>query len=71
DALNKRNIGVGVHYLSIPEHPAYQQLFNWKPAEYPNAYRYGQETMSLPLSPRLTERDVDDVVSAIASSIGS
>ncbi|MEO0435985.1 MAG: DegT/DnrJ/EryC1/StrS family aminotransferase [Pseudomonadota bacterium] len=69
NALNTKNIGVGVHYLSIPEHPAYQELFHWKPEEYPHAHRYGQETLSLPLSPSLTERDVEDVVSAIASSL--
>ena len=27
--LFEENIGAGVHYLSIPEHPYYQQTFGW------------------------------------------
>ena len=65
DALTDRKIGVGVHYLSIPEHPFYQERFGWRPEQFPNAMRIGRQTLSLPLSPRLTDGDVDDVVSAM------
>ena len=65
DAMTTRNIGVGVHYLSIPEHPYYQQTFGWKPEDYPHAMRIGRSTVSLPLSAKLTDEDVEDVVSAI------
>lgn len=64
-AMTKANIGVGVHYLSIPEHPFYQKTFGWKAQDYPKARLYGQETVSLPLSPKLTDEDVDDVVNAV------
>jgi dTDP-4-amino-4,6-dideoxygalactose transaminase len=30
-AVQTQNVGVGVHYLSVPEHPYYQQHFEWKP----------------------------------------
>ena len=62
DAMDARNIGVGVHYLSVPEHPYYQRTYGWRPEAWPNAMRIGRRTVSLPLSPRLTERDVDDVI---------
>jgi len=65
NAMSARNIGVGVHYLSIPEHPYYQKTFGWKPEDYPNAMRIGRSTVSLPLSPKLTDDDVDDVVRAV------
>ncbi|MEE9269156.1 MAG: DegT/DnrJ/EryC1/StrS family aminotransferase [Candidatus Krumholzibacteria bacterium] len=65
NAIQAHNIGVGVHYLSIPEHPYYKKTFGWKPAEYPNASRVGRETVSLPLSAKLTDGDVDDVVEAV------
>lgn len=65
DAMIGRNIGVGVHYLSLPEHPYYQQRFGWKAEDYPNAMRIGRQTVSLPLSPKLTDGDVDDVVAAV------
>ena len=65
DAMTAQRIGVGVHYLSIPEHPYYQRTFGWRPEDYPNAMRIGRETVSLPLSPKLTDRDVADVISAV------
>lgn len=63
--MTARNIGVGVHYLSIPEHPFYREAFGWKPTDYPNAHRIGRETVSLPLSAKLTDRDVGDVIEAV------
>ena len=65
DAMTARNIGIGVHYLSIPEHPYYQQTFDWQPEEYRNAMRIGRQTVSLPLSAKLTEEDVGDVIEAV------
>ncbi len=61
-AMTSENIGVGVHYQSIPIHPYYQQRFGWRPEDYPNSFRIGQQTVSLPLSPKLTDRDVSDVI---------
>jgi dTDP-4-amino-4,6-dideoxygalactose transaminase len=67
DAMTANNIGVGVHYLSIPEHPYYRKRFGWKPEDFPNACRIGRQTVSLPLSAKLTDDDVDDVVKAVKS----
>jgi dTDP-4-amino-4,6-dideoxygalactose transaminase len=64
DAMNARRIGTGVHYLSVPEHPYYQQRFGWKAEQWPSATRLGRQTVSLPLSPKLTSADVDQVISA-------
>jgi len=63
--MTANNIGVGVHYLSIPEHPYYQQAFGWKPEDYPEAMRIGRQTVSLPLSAKLTNEDVADVIEAV------
>lgn len=65
DAMASRNIGVGVHYLSIPEQPFYQQTFGWSPEEYPSATRIGRQTVSLPLSAKLTNEDVEDLIGAV------
>lgn len=64
-AMTLHKIGVGVHYLSIPEHPYYQKNFGWRPEEYPNAMAVGRLTMSLPLSARLTDADVKDVINTV------
>ncbi len=62
DAMTAQNIGIGVHYLSIPEHPYYQQTFGWQPEDYPEAMKIGRQTVSLPLSAKLTDEDVGDVI---------
>ena len=70
NAMTANNIGVGVHYLSIPEHPFYQKTFGWKPEDYPNAMRIGRQTVSLPFSAKLTNEDVGDVVKAVREVLG-
>lgn len=70
DAMTAHNIGVGVHYLSIPEHPYYRRTFGWRPEDYPNAMRIGRQTVSLPISAKLTDEDVEDVVEAVQNVLG-
>jgi dTDP-4-amino-4,6-dideoxygalactose transaminase len=71
DAMTAQGIGVGVHYLALPEHPYYQEALGWRPEMVPQATRIGRQTVSIPLSPALTDRDVDDVVEAIRRILGS
>lgn len=70
DAMTRNNIGVGVHYLSIPEHPYYAERFGWRPGDYPHAMKAGRETVSLPLSAKLSDADVDDVIRAVRTIVG-
>jgi dTDP-4-amino-4,6-dideoxygalactose transaminase len=65
NAMTEQNIGVGVHYLSIPEHPYYQNTYGWKPEEYPNAMKIGRQTVSLPISAKLTNDDVSSVINTV------
>lgn len=69
-AMTRQGIGVGVHYLSLPEHPYYQERLGWRPEEYPNAARIGRATVSLPISARLTDGDVADVIRAVRRCLG-
>jgi dTDP-4-amino-4,6-dideoxygalactose transaminase len=69
DAMTARNIGVGVHYMSVPEHPYYQEHFGWEAPAYPVAMKTGRRTVSLPLSPKLSAVDVNDVIEAVRSLI--
>ncbi len=54
-------------YLRISKYPYYQQRFCWKPDDYPNAMRIGRQTVSLPLSAKLTDEDVEDVIMGVES----
>ena len=68
-AMTAENIGIGVHYQSLPEHPVYQKMFGWKPEDYPHAQRIGEQTVSLPISAKLTDADVEDVIAAVTKCL--
>lgn len=70
DHMTRCGIGVGVHYLSIPEHPFYQKRFGWKPEHYPHAMAVGRQTVSLPLSAKLTGQDIQRVIKAVKAGVG-
>lgn len=65
--LHRRNIGTGVHYNSIATHPVYQRLLGCRPKDYPVAAQIGHETVSLPLSAKVTDHDVKDVIQEVRS----
>jgi dTDP-4-amino-4,6-dideoxygalactose transaminase len=71
DAMNAARIGTGVHYLSIPEHPYYQERFGWIPECWPQAMRLGRQTVSLPLSPAMSDADAARVVAAVRCILGA
>ena len=70
-AMTAENIGVGVHYRSIPVQPYYTERFGWKPEDYPNSVSIGEQTVSLPLSAKLTDEDVHDVIQAVRKTLGA
>jgi len=70
-ALNAENIGVGVHYVPVHLHPYYKKMYGWRRGQFPEAEFIGDRTISLPLSPSLSERDVADVVSAFKKVLTS
>lgn len=64
-AMTARGIGVGVHYLAIPEHPYYRQRLDLRTEDYPVAVRIGRQTVSLPLSAKLSNHDVERIISTV------
>jgi dTDP-4-amino-4,6-dideoxygalactose transaminase len=67
--MTKRKIGVGVHYLAIPEHPFYQNTYNWRPEDYPHAAKFGQQTVSIPLTAKLTDGELERIIKAVKEVI--
>lgn len=64
-ALDAENIGVGIHYVPVHQQPYYRGRFGFSNDDFPNATWVGERTISLPLSPATSERDVDDVANAL------
>jgi len=65
DKMTERNIGVGVHYIALHLHPYYQKTFGYKRGNFPNAEWISDRTVSIPLSAKLTDEDVKDVIEAV------
>jgi dTDP-4-amino-4,6-dideoxygalactose transaminase len=65
EELKARNIGASVHFIPIHLHPYYQNKYAYKPEDFPVAYQEYQRLVSLPLSPRMDDGDVADVIEAV------
>jgi dTDP-4-amino-4,6-dideoxygalactose transaminase len=67
--LHERGIGTGIHYKSIASFSIYQELFNWKDTNWPNSKFFGDRTISIPLSPHLTDSEIERVATAVKESL--
>jgi dTDP-4-amino-4,6-dideoxygalactose transaminase len=65
DFMTASKIGVGVHYRAVHLHEYYRKRFGFEPGQFPVATDISNRTLSLPLSPALSEQDQDDVVEAL------
>ncbi len=65
EALKAEGIGAGIHFISLHLHSFYRETFGFKPEDYPVAARISERTLSLPLSPAITDKDADDVITAV------
>jgi len=69
DELKARNIATSVHFIPIHLHPYYRDKYGYKPDDFPMAYREYQRIISLPLYPRMSDRDVQDVIDAVVDVV--
>jgi len=69
-ALRAEGIGVQVHYMPVHLHSLYRQRFGYAPGLCPVAEAAYERLLSLPIFPRMTSRDVDDVITAVAKVVG-
>jgi dTDP-4-amino-4,6-dideoxygalactose transaminase len=69
EELKARNIGTSVHFIPIHLHPYYRDKYGYKPEDFPVAYREYHRIVSLPLYPRMSDRDVQDVIEAVADVV--
>jgi dTDP-4-amino-4,6-dideoxygalactose transaminase len=69
-SLHQRGIGTGVHYRALHTHRYYRERFGYRPEQFPNAAFIGNRTLSIPLSPKLSDRDVERVILALREILG-
>jgi len=69
EELRIRNIASSVHFIPIHLHPYYRDKYSYSPDAFPIAYREYQRMISLPLYPRMSDDDVDDVIEAVCDIV--
>jgi UDP-4-amino-4,6-dideoxy-N-acetyl-beta-L-altrosamine transaminase len=65
DGLRERGVGVNLHYMPVYLQPFYRRL-GFAPGACPEAERYYEEAISVPLYPDLTDAQQDHVVASLA-----
>ncbi len=64
EALQAENIGVNVHYIPVYYHPYYKRL-GYEKGLCPNAEKLYERIITLPLYPKMKDKDIEDVVNAL------
>jgi dTDP-4-amino-4,6-dideoxygalactose transaminase len=65
EEMKARNIGTSVHFIPVHLHPYYRKKYGYSTADFPVAAANYERLVSLPLHPRLSDVDVDDVIEAV------
>jgi perosamine synthetase len=68
-ALIAEGIGVNVHYIPVHLHPFYRECFGTGPGFCPVAETAYERLITLPIFPRMSDGDVEDVIAAVRKVI--
>jgi dTDP-4-amino-4,6-dideoxygalactose transaminase len=64
-ALKAENIGSTVNFIPVHLHPYYRETQGFRPGMFPNAEWVYEREISLPLYPKMTPADLQDVARAV------
>ena len=67
ETLASKGIGTQVHYIPVYRHPFYRDRRRWNFDDFPNAETYYSEALSIPLFPRMSDAETDEVIDAVLS----
>jgi len=69
NALQSSGIGVAVHFIALHLQPYYAKTFNLKPEDFPVATDYSNRILTLPLYPKMTQKELDRVINTVVEII--
>ena len=69
--MQEARIGVGVHYRCLAAQPYYQERYGWQPEDFPVATAFGDTTVSLPLSAKLRDDEVEYIIDTTLDIVGT
>ena len=65
EQLGAAGIGASVHFIPLHLHPHYQRTYGYRPGDFPTAERIFERSISLPIWPGMTARQVDRVAATL------
>lgn len=68
-SLIAENINCQVHYIPVHYHPYYKTKFGYKKGDYPKAEAFYERIISIPLFPKMSDQDVNDVIRGVKKVI--
>lgn len=69
EAMRAKNIIVNLHYIPVYTQPYYQEM-GFTTGEYPEAERYYSEAISIPMYPRMSQAQQDEVIACLVEALG-
>jgi dTDP-4-amino-4,6-dideoxygalactose transaminase len=69
EEMRERRIGTSVHFIPVHTHPYYRDRYDFQSEDFPVAAAEFRRIVSLPINPRMSDRDVEDVIEAVADVI--
>ena len=70
DGLRQEGILVNVHYRPIYRQSYYAKMSKYDPSDFPGAECYYSSAISLPIFPRLEEKDIEKIVGLLSTRPG-
>jgi dTDP-4-amino-4,6-dideoxygalactose transaminase len=69
ELMGEANIGTSVHFIPVHLMSYYRENYGYKEGDLPVAENYFDTIVSLPLYPKMTNEDVQDVINAVTDII--
>lgn len=67
ELMAEANIGTSVHFIPVHLMSYYRENFGYKEGDFPVTEEYFDRILSLPLYPKMTDKDVQDVINTVTN----
>ena len=69
EELQKKGIGVQVHYIPLHLQPFYKKKFNYKKGDFKVSEDYYNRAITIPLFPKMTNEEIEKTIKALKETI--
>jgi len=71
ELMAEEGIGTSVHFIPLHLHPYWRDQYGYKPEDFPIALDVFNRAVSLPIYPKMTDDDVERVITAVNKILSS